>query len=52
MQKFDVKVDDKGRVLMPRFVADGMKGKKLVMTFDNTEVRIMPQAMYRNLESM
>ncbi len=51
MQKFDVQIDEKGRVLIPRLVMNIVKGKRLVMTFDNTEIRIMPQAMYRNLES-
>lgn len=49
--KFDVQIDDKGRILMPRQVANSVKGQKLVMVFETPEIRIMPQAMYRNLES-
>jgi len=51
MQRFDVKFDKKGKVLIPKNVIENVRGKKLVMVFDNGEIRIMPQAMYKNLES-
>ncbi len=52
VRRFDVQIDDKGRVLMPRSVVDSVRGKKLVMVFDTSEIRIMPQAMFKNLEGI
>lgn len=49
--KFDVKIDDMGRILIPKQVANSVRGKKLVMVFETPEIRIMPQAMYRNLDT-
>ncbi len=51
MQKFDVKLDDKGKVLIPKAVMDSVRSKKLVLVFDGTQIRIMPKTMYRNLEA-
>ncbi len=51
MQKFDIRLDDKGKVLIPKAVMDSVRGQKLVMVFDGTQIRIMPKSMYKNLES-
>ena len=52
MQKFDVKFDEKGRVLIPKTVMNTVRGQKLVMVFDGGEIRIMPKTMYKNMEAM
>ncbi len=49
MQRFDVKLDPRGKVLIPKNVMDNVKGKKLVMVFDGTEIRIMPKTLYKNI---
>ena len=49
MQKFDVRLDEKGKVLIPKAVMNSFKGKKLVLVVDESEIRIMPKTMYRNL---
>lgn len=49
MQKFDVKLDEKGKVLIPKAVMNSFRGKKLVLVVDQSEIRIMPKTMYRNL---
>ena len=50
MQKFDIKLDDRGKVLIPKVVMDNVRGKKLVLVFDGTQIRIMPKTMYKNLQ--
>ena len=52
MQKFDVRVDEKGKVLIPKIVMNTFKGKKLVLVVDQSEIRIMPKTMYKNLGAM
>lgn len=49
MQRFDVRLDNKGKVLIPKAVMDNVRGQKLVMVFDGKEIRIMPKTMYRNM---
>jgi len=50
MQKFDIKLDEKGKVLIPKVVMNSFRGKKLVLVVDESQIRIMPKAMYKNLE--
>lgn len=50
MQKFDVKLDEKGRVLIPKAVMNNVRGQKLVMVFDEGEIRIMPKMKYRHIQ--
>ena len=52
MQKFDIKFDSEGKVLIPKNVLQNVKGKNLVMVFDKGEIRIMPKVMYKNLDAM
>jgi len=51
MQKFDVRLDEKGKVLIPKAVMNSFKGKKLVLVVDESEIRIMPKTMYKNLDA-
>ena len=49
MKKFDVKLDISGKVLIPKIVMDSFRGKKLVLVVDETQIRIMPKTMYKNI---
>ena len=50
MQRFDVRFDKEGKVMIPKNVMENVRDKKMVMVFDNGEIRIMPKTMFRNLE--
>ncbi len=52
MQKFDVRLDEKGKVLIPKAVMNSFRGKKLVLVVGEGEMRIMPKTMYKNMEAM
>ena len=49
MMRFDIKVDDKGTVLIPKVAMASVKGKKLVMVLDQGEIRIMPKTKFKVL---
>ena len=52
MQRFDVKFDKEGKFMIPKNLMVNVRDKKMVMIFDNGEIRIMPKTMYRNLDVM